>query len=58
MALEPADEIVITTLVDNVYDGLLITGEVDRTTEFEQHALAAALPDAWAAGSSGSSYRL
>jgi 7,8-dihydropterin-6-yl-methyl-4-(beta-D-ribofuranosyl)aminobenzene 5'-phosphate synthase len=69
---------------------ILITGEVDRTTEFErgmppaheawkagqwqpdplviddqalvvnvsQQALAAALPDAWAPSSSGSTYRL
>lgn len=34
IALEPVDEVVVTTLVDNVYDGLLMSAEGVRRTGF------------------------
>jgi hypothetical protein len=100
IALEPVDDVLVTTLVDNVYDALL-TGDdaitraplaagTAQAPQFEpgftkvglmaehgfsalapgllvpghctgwraQHALAAALPDSWVQGSSGTRYQL
>jgi hypothetical protein len=65
IALEPVDEVEILTLVDNVFDALL-SGELEPslvapghcTGWRAQHALAAALPDAWVQSSTGTTYRL
>jgi hypothetical protein len=71
ITLTPVDEVVVTTLVDNVYDGLvaptvgaltamapdlLVPGHC--TGWHAQHTLAAEPPDSWVQGSSGTRYRL
>ena len=58
IGLAPVDEVVITTLVDNSYDGLRTNAPGVRRAPRATHRLAAALPDAYVPNAVGTSITL